>query len=361
MSTPRIRRRLERGLYQDQYGLSAIVTVQGRTKEKRFAPGTPLRILRDWRKAQGQVISRSQPLPVKRGSLQADVDAYLAQTSHLVSAPELRSVLKAWTDRLGKRPRWSLVQKDVRDAIVAWTAAGVAPKTINNRMGALRRVYRVLDGRRAWCPCDEVELLPVPRKPVTYVTPEIIRATYAGLLRQEQAGKLRDSKTRARFMVLASSGVRASELMRAEPGDIDLERRVWLTRDGKGGFRPGGGVYLTSDLLAAWRVYIAASAWGQFNTGSMAKALRTAGWPRGVRPYQLRATVGLAMSESGVDLADISAGLGHSRPLTTRSHYVSVLGSRVQAAFQTIDSRIGFEDMAVERGTAQNAADRLDK
>jgi integrase/recombinase XerD len=151
--------------------------------------------------------------------------------------------------------------------------------------------------------------------------------------------------------VLASSGVRASELMRAKPSDVDLERRVWLTRDGKGGFRAGGGVYLTSDLLAAWKVFLEADAWGEFNTGSMAKALRTAGWPRGVKPYQLRATVGLAMSEGGVDLADISASLGHSRPATTRSHYVSVLGSRVQSAFESIDSRIDWSKVAAESRT----------
>jgi site-specific recombinase XerD len=83
---------------------------------------------------------------------------------------------------------------------------------------------------------------------------------------------------------------------------------------------------------AAWQLFVAAKAWGPFNTGSFAKRLRSAGWPEGVRPYQLRHTVGLALSEAGVDLADVSALLGHSRPLTTRSHYVPVLGSRLQDA-----------------------------
>jgi integrase len=342
----RIRRKIERGIWADQYGFAVIKTASGLTKEKRFPPGTPIGVLRAWRTAQGQILERTAPVKAPRGTLLHDATAYLQQVAHLTSAPELRSVLKAWTARLGHVSRYRITAQDINHAVVAWRKDGVAPKTVNNRLNALRRLYHVLDSPRAWCPVDDVQLLPVPRQPTTYVTPEIIRATYAGLLEQERKGKLRDSKTRARFMVLASSGVRASELMRAEPGDIDLTRRVWLTRDGKGGFRQGGGVYLTSDLLAAWRVYIAADAWGVFNTGSMAKALRTAGWPRGVKPYQLRATVGLAMSEGGIDLADISSSLGHSRVQTTRSHYVSVLGSRVQAAFQTIDKRIDWPSAA---------------
>lgn len=253
----RSRRTIERGIYLDQYGYSAIKTVQGLTRQKRYPPNTPLKVMREWRKAQTQILERTVTPKAERGTLTHDVEKYLRLTAHLVSAPELKSVLKAWTDRLGTRPRWSITPDDIRKAIVAWMQADppAAPKTINNRLGALRRVYKVLDGRRTVSPVDDVDLLAVPRQPTAYVTPEIIRATYAGLLKGEQDGTIRDSKTRARFMVLASSGVRASELMRAQPGDIDLERRVWLTRDGKGGFRTGGGVYLTSDLLAACRLF----------------------------------------------------------------------------------------------------------
>jgi integrase len=347
----RIRRKIERGIWADQYGFAVIKTASGLTKEKRFPPGTPIGVLRAWRTAQGQILERTAPVRAPRGTLLHDATTYLQQVAHLTSAPELHSVLKAWTDRLGHLNRYRITSQDVRLAIVAWTAAGYRPKTINNRLNALRRLYHVLDSPRAWCAVDDVELLPVPRQPVTYVTPEIIRATYAGLVRGEQAGTIRDSKTRARFMVLASSGVRPSELMRAKPGDIDTGRRVWATRDGKGGFRHGGGVYITSDLLTAWSVFLEAQAWGEFNTGSFAKVLRTAGWPKGVRPYQLRHTVGMAMSEGGIDLADISASMGHSRVQTTRSHYVSVLGSRVQSAFESIDTRIGWNNLAAENGT----------
>jgi integrase len=335
------RRAIERGIYVDEYGLSACVTVNGRQHEKRYPPKTPLRVIRAWRQDTEAKYRRRSPAKPSRGTLAADVKVYLKQVRHLVSAPELASVLGAWTERFGHKPRWSITPEDVRLTRNAWLEADVKPKTVNNRTAALRRLYRVLDGPRAWSPVDEVEPLAVGRTPPVFVTPETIRKTYDGLVTQEQRGLLRNPQTRARFMVLAASGVRPSELMRAKPGDVDLERRVWRTRDGKGGVRPGG-MFLTDDLLAAFRLFVEADAWGAFNTGSFAKRLRSAGWPRGVRPYQLRHTVGQALSEAGVDLADVAAVLGHSRPDTTRRYYVPVLGGRMQEAMTQIGTRLGW-------------------
>lgn len=350
------RRTLERGIYEDEYGLSAVVTVHRVPHEKRFPFGTPLRVLRAWRERTGQQFRRTAPPRTAPGTLAADVTRYLRQVRHLASAPELGSVLKAWTDRFGSRARWSLTAEEIRLTCAAWLDKGVKPKTVNNRVAALRRVYRVLDGPRAWTPCDDIAPYRVERQPPVFVTPEIIRATCDGLLRQEAAGKLRSAKTRARFMVLAASGVRPSELMRAQRSDVDLARRVWVTRDGKGG-RRAGGMYLTDDLVAAWQVFLEADAFGPFNVSSFAKRLRSAGWPPSVRPYQLRHTVGLALSEAGVDLADVAAVLGHSRPDTTRRHYVPVLGGRVQAAMAQIGTRIGW-NMAPAHGTKRNDPER---
>jgi integrase len=48
------------------------------------------------------------------------------------------------------------------------------------------------------------------------------------------ASNLTDAKTRARFMVIASTGVRPAELKRAESADVDLERKAWIVRTAKG-------------------------------------------------------------------------------------------------------------------------------
>jgi integrase len=61
-----------------------------------------------------------------------------------------------------------------------------------------------------------------------------------------------------------------------------------------------------------------------------------------VRPYRLRSTVGITLSELGVDLADVSAWLGHTDLETTRAHYVPVLDPRIVAAAKRLEGRLGW-------------------
>jgi hypothetical protein len=139
-------------------------------------------------------------------------------------------------------------------------------------------------------------------------------------------------------MVRAATGRRPVEIMRALPEDVDLERRIWRVRDAKGGWSEG--LYLNDDMLEAWRVFAEADAWGAFNTGSMAEVLRAAGWPEGIRPYNLRHSIGMGLSELGHDLADVGGWLGHSDPRTTRSAYVPVLHSRMQRLSESLSGRL---------------------
>ena len=40
-------------------------------------------------------------------------------------------------------------------------------------------------------------------------------------------------------------------------------------------------VVLTDDMVSAWRVFIAADAWGDYDGSDYAKAVYAAGWPKG--------------------------------------------------------------------------------
>jgi len=201
-------------------------------------------------------------------------------------------------------------------------------------------LFHALDGKREPTPVDDVPLPAIPRRPILTVGPEVVRTVCAKLEQQERTGRLRSAKTRARFMVLASTGVRASELMRAQPADVDLDRRVWLVRDGKGGFRPG--LFLNEEMVIAWVIFFAAEAWGEFDTGSMARRLRRHGWPSHIRPYNLRHGVGIGLSEAGIDLADVQAWMGHRSQAMTRAFYVPVLNSRIQKAAEALEGRFGW-------------------
>ena len=333
------RTRIDTGIYRDRAGYSVMVHANGARRELRFPRDTSLRVLKAARNDLRVRLQHERPKPT-RGTLEQDAERYVRQVRYLTSWTERRSEVRAWVARLGRLQRARITSEHVRQAIGDWTEAGPSPKTIKNRVYTLRHLYRTLDGRRALTPCDEVDLPAVPRTIAVAVSPQLIVQVELAMREQERKGRLRSKKTRARFMVLASTGKRPSELMRAEPTDVDLERRVWIVRDGKGGFSPG--VYLNDDMLAAWRLFLEADAWGEFSTNSLARRLRSAGWPKNVRPYNLRHSTGIALSERGTDLADIQAFMGHKQIATTRRHYVPVLNSRMQLASEQIDGRFGW-------------------
>src|SRR5262249_20903511 len=150
----------------------------------------------------------------------------------------------------------------------------------------LQNLYHVLDGRRAVTPCDEVDPLTVPESQKLLVPAKVFR-TVAENLRA-------DPKTRARFMVIASTGVRPVEVRRSRPEDVDLDRRVWTVRTAKGG--AARAIWLNDEMLVAWKFFFAVGAFGHFDGSDYAKALYAAGWPKhfvttgkkaraAVRPY----------------------------------------------------------------------------
>jgi integrase len=325
--------------------IRATVKVAGYQREKRFVPGTPARVRTAWKIAMRAKLQKAHPQPERKsptGSLGRDAETYYPQITYLVDWRARRSEIRAWIAELGTMPRHTITRADVLRVRGIWLENGVKPKTCNSRVSALRHLCHLLDGDDAATPCDGVKPLPVHKSPPRVITPADVNAVLARLETNAQQPCVRfdGAKTRARLMVLASTGKRPSEVMRAQPGDVDLRRRVWIARDGKGGFSPG--VFLNDDMTAAWEAFIEADAWGTFNTGSFARTLRAAGWPADVRPYNLRHSIGIALSEMGADLADIQQHMGHRRMETTRRHYVPVLGTRMEAMSRELDGRFGW-------------------
>lgn len=339
------RKRIGRGLYQDGTGRAAVCL----GKEKRFAPNTPLEEMRRWQDDWRRKHRGSGRIDAARGTLTEAVDRWAPLEQHLASWKERRAELRAWVGLYGPRRLTALTDQDVRRAMGLWAREGVSPKTIRNRLWSLRHLFRVLHGPDCETPVDHVRPPAKVRTVITTVDAPTIIRVYQNLIAQEQRGALRDAKTRARFMVRASTGRRPSEIMRAQPDDVDLARRIWRVRDGKGGWSEA--LHLNTDMLVAWATFAEADAWGGWNTGSMAKVLRGAGWPAGVRPYNLRHSLGIEISERGIDLQDVGGWLGHTHLQTTRSAYVPVLNSRMQRVSQAIEGRLSGWKMAPDHGT----------
>ena len=333
--------RIARGIYRDDIGLSSVVNVGEHCCEKRWAFGTDLKVIQDWQKRNRRRLERLTPAS-PRGSLTADIARYVRQIQHLASWRERRAELRAWEKRYGQVNRSRITADHVRLTIGAWADADVAVKTINNRVWSLSNLYHVLDGQDVPTPCDEVHLAKPVKTPPIAVTTGVVVHVDKQLQEHERSGLLRTQHTRARFRVLAACGRRPSEVGRAIATDVDLERRVWTPRNGKGGLSDP--IWLNDDMLEAWKLFVAVEAWGPFCTSSFARVLHHCGWPKTVRPYNLRHSVGIAMSDAGIDLSDVQVHMGHSRIATTRHFYVPATRGRAQQASDAIDHRFTWSE-----------------
>lgn len=295
-----------KGIYKDASGYAVIVRINGKPKEIRFPSTTPMLVMQQQRETLEK--DRARREGTGRTSLKRSADAYLeAKSADFTDQTKqaARSELDAWILVLGGGVnRHEIDQKAVLRARAKWKSDGKSNKTINNRVDRLRQLYRALDGKRAWTPCDDVDTLPVRRTPIERVDAATVNTVVTNLT---------NAQARARFMVYASTGRRPSEIGRAERSDVDMVNRVWQPRDGKGGFTPG--IYLNDEMMIAWQAMIDAEAFGVFNVNTFTRQLHRAGWPKNVRPYQLRHSVGIFLSEAGHDLADVGPQLGHKRGL----------------------------------------------
>jgi len=327
------RKRIAAGVYRDKYGISATVKVgtgaAALQRENRYPFDTDQKTIKDWQASMRDELRKQLNRPaVEQGTLEADAKRYLKQVAQMVSYKSRVCEIDAWTALYGRMKRSQITSEHVRKARADWAADDYKPKTINNRVQALQHLYHVLDGKKQPTPTDDVERLPVPMTPPVLVAAKVFRTV---------AGNLTNPKTRARFMVLAATGVRPSELKRAQVSDVDLTRGVWSVRTGKGGDLRV--LWLNDDMAAAWKAFIAADAWGEFDGSDYAKELYAAGWPKDVRPYQARHSVALELGERGIDLGDVQGVLGHKHISTTRKHYAPVLVSRLKAASEMLAGR----------------------
>lgn len=330
--------RIARGIYRDRYGYRVVWREQGRAREKRFPADTPIETLKKYRARQ--VGQAAQYTEASRTGLARDVVRFLRPLRRTRKAfGTARAQLRAWLRLYPRLSRWALTSAHVREAIASWQGDGYSAQEIRHRVGILRRLYRFCDGPTTPTPCDGATL-PPPRKARPVGVPDdLIRQVAVHLRAHEIAKYLRTPKTRARYLVMATTGQRPCQVARAEPGDVDLEARIWIVRPAKGD--RGTIVALNDDMHAAWSLFIAARAWGPFNQRSFVNTLHRNGWPKGIDPYRMRHSVGIALSAAHVDLGDIQAHMGHSSPAVTRAFYVPGLLRRQQAASATIEGRLG--------------------
>lgn len=317
------RTRIAEGVYKDRYGLAATVKVAGVQRECRFPADTAMETIKHWRIQTRATLDEDRPSRAAAGTLRKDGDAFLAKMKTTAAGARAdRFHLCAWYAAFGDTQRRELTTSTLQRQIATWQTAGVAARTLRHRCRVLRECFRFHDGTKARTPVEAVKL-PSPPQPNPVAVPvKTIQAVAASM---KKAGRLEDY---ARFLIRALTGQRPAQIMRAEPSDIDLVRKVWFVRSAKGGNAVP--FPLTTETAAAWKVFAKANAWGPFNTQRAAEVARRHGWPASVKLYALRSTFAIDLMFDGATLRDVQGLLGHKQYRTTELHYAAMQVERLR-------------------------------
>jgi integrase len=315
--------------------IPATVKVGTEQRQKTFAAGTDPKTIEAWKEEVRRALRVKHNLTTP-DTLRTDIITYLALMKAKLSKETYASRechLQAWLPAFGDQSRHTLTLEMIHAVRDAWTT-GPDPysgKTCNHRTFALKHLYRQLGvGRLQVTPLDKLDKLPEADPNPQFVDVRTIKRV---------ASRIVNPKTRGRFMVLASTGQRPAQLKRAERDDVDLRLGLWKVRPAKRG-NPIP-VVLTTDMKAAFRVFAAADAWGPFDSSDYAKQLYKAGWPKHIRPYNTKHTIGLTLADSNLQWEDIKDWFGHKDVKTTRI-YTGHVVSRLRRTSEKLAGRIGW-------------------
>jgi integrase len=199
--------------------------------------------------------------------------------------------------------------------------AVVAIKTVRHRCRLLRE-FLIAEN----VPVNAIDAAKIPRAEKAHPVGVDIKTIRAVAVKLAAVPEWAD--TYARYAVLATTAQRPTQLMRAEPADVKLTgAKLWVVRSAKGA--PAHTVTLNEEMIQAFQLFVAAKAWGPYDTSLHAKRLRACGWPAAIRPYNARHSVAQdALHDFDVDLNDVQGLLGHTTPEMTRRAYASLAITR---------------------------------
>jgi integrase/recombinase XerD len=215
----------------------------------------------------------------------------------------------------------------------------LAASSILLAVASLRFLYQVTL-QKNW---DLRRMLPAPRKPQklpVVLSPQEVRRFL---------GSVANRKEHAILTTCYAAGLRISEALHLQPGDIDSQRMVIRVRQGKG--QKDRYVMLSPKLLETlrnyWRIrrpktWLFPADWSGRPLTSDAiqkachKARLRAGLAKPVTPHLLRHAFAVHLLESGADIRTIQLLLGH-RGLATTARYLRISTSKVCSTTSPLD------------------------
>lgn len=292
---------LATNIYQDKYGISAIVYCKGLDPERaRYPLGTDVAVMQAWQlRTEAEMLERA-PVVAEKGTLAADAPRWIAGLAEGGRRRDFAINIKYWTHerdedgwtetltKLGNTKRDKITGTDVERQRTAWQNDGIAANTINHRMRALRFLYRDLDGKLAYNPTYGLTKLRGPRREPRDVPIPVIERIIGnmpdrgrGIKGQTKAtGQPRSaiSETKIRIRLMAWTGAPQMNVERFRDRDIDLPgARFYFRPRRKGGGAEGVWLDMIPPAVEAFRDFVKAGLVGKgFSRDSMNRSWRRA-------------------------------------------------------------------------------------
>lgn len=227
-----------------------------------------------------------------------------------------------------------------------------ATVSVLRKVSTLRRFYDYVrrEGIRADNPTDDLPVLKRPKAlPHVLGTEEVSKVLRTSVAGRSEFQRLRD---RAIMETLYGSGVRRSELIGLDLGDVDLERRIMRIRHGKGDKERV--VLLTQAAADAMRLYLGVRPRcpdeafflsrnkRRISQVAMYEIFRTfvrlSGIQEHATPHTMRHSFATHLLENGADLVTIKELLGHES-LSTTQIYTNVSVEHMRKTFDAAHPR----------------------
>ena len=368
---------LARNIYQDAHGIEILVQRKGVPARARFPLGTPLHELADTRDVMIDTLRTGRAKTSPAGTLAADVARCLATLpAGSANRRDVENLLGHWLDApvdsdgeastFGAQPRATLTAMAIKTQLAVFRAARrpngrprFSPKTVKELLRLLGWVYTTIDGPDARNPVRAVKAPRVRYDDPRGIDYDVIERIFAEVPDRGRPvkGETRPtlSLTKIRLAVMAYTGMHQIEVGRLVARDVDLKgRRVWIGPRIKGAGSHGAWHRLTDRGVTALAAFVAAQAFGPFDTRSMARtwnialgkaktaweAETDAPWPvhEGARPYDLRHSMGTAVYMATGDIRAAQAILRHRQGSTTERYTRAGVSRQVDAAIGKLDA-----------------------
>lgn len=317
---------------------------------RRFPADTHPAEMQAWRAGvRAQAVRPDLPFssPAPRVGLAADTQRYLRIVASLPTIATRTQQLEEWVVALGpRRDRRTVTSAEVAEVLARWRRErSYAASTLNHRRHALAHLYRTLDPG-APNPARAVPRVPPPHADPRGLPLEVVHAILDALSPRSLKGRgSAPSRTAAHLRVMATTGLPPATIARLTPVHLaELDQGV-LLRPGR---RKGRGTQTTRTALmpaavAALRHFAAVGAWGTVPSSTRLIVWRRAlaqvrrrhpTWvlPMGIRPYDLRHSLGEAVYRATHDLALVMDVLGVTDQRTARRYVAGALPDGEAAA-----------------------------